>query len=128
MIGWMGSVPAWKLYLAGALLALAWKYISWCYIGTRRMKKSWRQSSREWFELQTIDAKVSWLATGACVWAIGAIYIRQIGLAWIFGGALTGLPVFPEMAFLLGVLAEYTAPAILKWLATKIPFLNTEAQ
>jgi hypothetical protein len=30
------------------------------------------------------------------------------------------------MTFLLGVLAEYTAPALLKWIATKIPFLKVE--
>jgi hypothetical protein len=126
MFEWIATVPVWRIYFAGALAALTWKYIWWIYVGMRRKNQAWWPATVCWFEFVTIDAKVSWLATVGCVWVIGALYARQIGLGWIFGGALTGLPVFPEMAFLLGVLAEYTAPALLKWIATKIPFLKVE--
>jgi hypothetical protein len=84
------SAHAWEFYFLGAILALAWKYTRWIYIGMCRLKKPWKMASREWFELQTIDSKASWIATIACVWVIGTMYIKQIGLAWLFGGVFVG--------------------------------------
>ncbi len=109
-------------YVAGFLLALFWKYFCWVYIGMFRLKKGFAVSSREWFEMTTIDAKVSWIATVALVWTIGTVYVKQIGIAWLFGGVLAGVPVCDPIAFLLGVTAEYTAPALLKYFCSKIPF------
>lgn len=112
-------------YVGGFFAALIWKYLSWVYVGVIRQKKAFGACSREWLEMKTIDSRVSWLATIALVWVIGTFYIKQIGLSWLFGGVLQGIPVCDPMAFLLGVLAEYTAPALLKFIASKIPFFKT---
>jgi hypothetical protein len=117
-------MTSWGFYLFGAFLALVWKYASWVYIGVVRNKQRFGTSSRAWFEFVTIDARVSWLATIAGVWVIGTIYIKQIGISWLFGGVLAGLPVIDSFCFFLGIIAEYIAPALLKWLASKIPWMK----
>jgi hypothetical protein len=114
----------WVWYICCAVLTIVWKCFVYCYIGVVRMRKPLKQCIREWFELVTIDSKVSWLATILFVWVIGSVYISGIGIDWLFGGVLAGIPVCNPIAGLLGVLAEYTAPAGIKWLASKIPFMN----
>jgi hypothetical protein len=109
----------WGWYLLGAFMALFAKYSTFLFIGLSRKGQKFLPTSKAWFEIVTIDSQVSWLASVAVVWLIGAMYIRQIGISWLFGGALLGLPVFREMCFLLGVLAEYVAPGFLKWLLVK---------
>ena len=122
----MESQSQWMFYLAGAFLALFWKYFSWVYVGVCRKKQSFAASSREWLELTTIDSKVSWIATAAFVWVIGTVYIQQIGVSWFLGGFLSGVPVVNSIAFALGAVVEYSAPAALKWIVSKIPFAKME--
>jgi hypothetical protein len=112
---------AW-FYLAGALAQLVWKFCKYVFIGMHRMKRSFKDSATEWFELVTIDAKVSWLVTGSFVWVIGAIFVKQIGIDWLLGGVLSGIPVMDCTAFMVGAFTEYAAPAAAKWMWSKLPF------
>lgn len=105
---------------------LAWKFLQYTYIGVRRLKRPFKDCAIEWFELVTIDAKVSWLVTGSFVWVTGVLFIKQIGLSWLGGGLLLGIPVLDCTAFMLGVLAEYAAPKLAKWMWSKLPSVNKE--
>lgn len=112
----MSHKSEWTWYLLGALLALAWKWARYCYHG-RRMGKSIKACSLEWFFEASQENAVSWVTTIAVVWCLGAIYIdRIVSLA-----ALSDIPVEECFAFLLGSLLEVIAPNIVKWIASKLP-------
>ena len=85
-----------------------------------------KQCFFEWFEIVTIDSKISWLVTIFAVWGVGTIYITGTGLNWIWGGRLAGIPVCDPLAGLLGILAEYLIPAAFKWGCKKLPFSISE--
>jgi len=115
----------WTWYILCAIAALVWKCFRYCYIGAFRLGKPWSRCLREWFELVTIDSQISWMATCFLVWGFGSAFITGVGFSWIFGGALAGIPVTAWSAGLFGVLMENIAPAFLKWIFSKIPFLDS---
>lgn len=114
----------WLWYLAGAICCLLWKWQRYCYESRGHGISFWK-ASREWFELHTFGSQASWVATIGVVWVIGAVYVDRVGVEWMFDGILKFIPVHVSFAFLLGVLAELSAPAAVKWLATKLPFITT---
>ncbi len=111
---------AW-FYAVGAMAALAWKFSQYVYVGMRRQGRPFKDCALNWFELVTVDAKVSWLVTGSFVWVTGVLFVKQVGLSWLGGGLLLGIPVLNCTAFMLGVLMEYAAPSLAKWLWGKLP-------
>ena len=112
----MTDKSAWIAYLLGAFLTVAGKWALWCYHGCK-MGKSIRESSGQWFFESSTENAVSWTATIGGVWLLGSIYIDR---AIIITG-LSSLPVIDSLAFLLGSLMEFTAPAVVKWVISKLP-------
>jgi hypothetical protein len=113
----------WILYLLGALLCLVWKWQRFCYESKGRGLPFWK-ASRAWFELVTFGSRISWAVTIGFVWVIGVVYIERVGVDWMFDGLFSRIPVHISFAFLIGALAELTAPAAAKWIASKIPFAD----
>ena len=106
--------------MAGAIAALAWKWQRYIYESKGKGIALW-PATKEWFEIETYQSKVSWIATFTLVWFVGGCYIHQVGLSWLLGGIFLGMPVMPSGAAMLGVLLENLAPAFLKWIMSKIP-------
>jgi len=107
----MTDKSAWIAYLAGALLALAWKWLVWVRTGAD-LGKPVALSTREWFSLTLRSDKISWATTAGCVWVVGSIYIDRI----VAIAALESIPVADSIAFVLGSLAEFTCPGIAKYI------------
>jgi lipid-A-disaccharide synthase-like uncharacterized protein len=119
--------PELKWYIGCAVLALAWKCFQYCYVGTLRLGKPLKQCQREWFELMTIDAKVSWIATLLGVYGLGTVFVAGVGMDWVnslTGGILSAVPVQNWTAGLLGIAAEYIVPNLFKKLVEKYPVLG----
>ena len=117
----MTDKSAWAAYLIGAFLTITGKWALWCYHG-KKMGHSIKQSSAEWFFESSTENAVSWTATIGGVWVLGSIYIdRAIAIT-----GLSSLPVLDSLAFLLGSLMEFTAPAIVKWVISKLPLQQPE--
>jgi hypothetical protein len=112
----MNHKSEWIAYLAGAILTLAYKYFRYLYT-SRKSGVPARQATLEWFLEPSRDNAVSWAVTIGAVWLCGSLYIDK---AMNITG-LSELPVLDSMAFLLGAMMETTAPAVAKWLASKLP-------
>lgn len=103
----------WTAYLAGALLALAYKFCRYL-----QESKLWgsnlKQATLEWFFEPSQDNAVSWVTTVGAVWVLGYLYVDQATayFDWI--------PIHASVAFLLGTLAEMIAPAFAKWFAARV--------
>ncbi len=118
----------WFFYFLGFIGTLAWKWQRYCYEGKGAGVPFW-QSSRKWFEITSFESKVSWFATIAVVWIIGSIYIGEINLKPLLqdlGIQIPEIPVNRPTSLLIGVLAEFGAPAIAKKLLAKFNFGGTE--
>jgi hypothetical protein len=76
-------------------------------------------STCEWFSLDLMSDQISWLATIAVVWAGGYLYLSKVRFGWEW---LDQFPIAVPIAFLLGIIMEYTAPAAFKWILGKLPF------
>jgi hypothetical protein len=109
----------WAIYLIGAILTLTWKWLRYCLTGVYRLKKGFWKSSREWFEIVTLDSQVSWITTIAAVWFLGSVVIDRVGLNWFIGGGFVGIPNTKSFAFLIGSMSEMLAPALVKWITAK---------
>lgn len=106
----------WVAYILGAFLTLAYKYARYLYLtGKDGVPK--RQATLEWFLEPSRENAVSWAVTIGAVWVGGSIYVDKA----ISVTGLSDLPVLDSLAFLLGSMMETTAPAIAKWLASKLP-------
>lgn len=77
------------------------------------------KASWQWFELETIGAKLSWGATWGGAWLLGYVLITHNGAEWIFGSALAGIPDFPPFLFFIGSIQELIVPALTKKIAAK---------
>jgi len=111
--------PQWIMYLLGAIAALVWKWQKYCYESKGSGISFWK-ASKEWFELETTESKASWIVTFAVVWVIGAAYVERLNFDMLFNGALNAIPQHVSIAFLLGAVAEMTAPAIGEWIVGKM--------
>ncbi len=106
----------WIAYIVAALLVLAWKYTRYLY--QNRDRRRWTVTI-EWFFEGSADNAASWVATIGVVWVLGFLYVGRIVIL------IPGLPIHPSIAFLLGALAEFIAPAIAKIItATVIRFFE----
>lgn len=106
----------WAAYLTGAVLTLLYKYLRYLYVARKNGVPA-RQATLEWFLEPTTENRVSWAVTVGAVWVGGSIYIdRALEVT-----GLSQLPVLDSVAFLLGAMMETTAPAVAKWLASKLP-------
>lgn len=106
----------WTSYIAGAVLTLVYKWARFVYQGCKAGKPV-GQATAEWFFEPSAENAVSWTATIGGVWLLGSIYIDHA----IEITGLTDLPVLDSLAFLLGSLMEFTAPAVCKWIVSRLP-------
>lgn len=113
------NTSGWAWYIIGVIAALAWKCRRYCY-ESKGKGISMGKATREWFELETIGSKVSWITTIAIVLVVGTAAVDKIGAAWLFGGILLGMPVTPPFMFMTGSMAEMIAPSVAKWLYSKM--------
>jgi hypothetical protein len=107
----------WIAYVLGFALTLLFKWAQAAYLGGKQ-GKSVKQVTCEWFFEPSLENASSWTATIGGVWVLGSIYIN--GLVKIAG--ISDLPVDESIAFLFGSLFEFTVPAIIKWMVSKLPF------
>jgi hypothetical protein len=114
----------WIIYSIGILLSLTWKWQRFCYSlkGTGNPPREFWDSSKEWFELQTIGSQISWGITIGIVWGIGSVIINKVGTSWFLGGALANVPTNIPFLLLYGSLAELFVPTVGKWICSLIPF------
>ena len=112
----MTDKSAWVSYILGAGLTLLWKWGLAVYHG-RRLGKTVKEISCEWFFESSRANTSSWVATIGGVWLAGSIYIDHV----VDITGLTSLPVADSFAFCLGSAMEFTVPAIFKWITAKLP-------
>ena len=109
----------WTAYLIGAILTLVYKWAKYCYEGNK-LKKSMKDCTLEWFFEASLSNGISWVTTIGIVWTFGVAYIDHV--VWLFGDYIKSIPLEPSIAFLLGSIMELLAPAVVKWIMSKIPF------
>lgn len=119
-----GNTVVWISYLGAALLVLLWKWARYVYFMALTEKKPIHDSTLEWFFEASIVNGVSWVATIGIVWSVGVMYIGRV--TWIWFSWIQEIPVHAAIAFLLGALMEMVAPAVVKLIASKIPFASAD--
>lgn len=122
----MDQHGVWAAYLTGAFLTLVWKWSRWCW---QEMKKSGppvstatriRIATLQWIFEPSASNAVSWVTTFGIVWVFGVVYIS--GVSWTWFAWVREIPVHVAIAFLLGSLMEMIAPAIVKTIASRVPY------
>lgn len=102
----------WLAYIAAAVLVLAVKLGRYIYQNRTRPRL---EVLAEWFfDSGSADNAASWVGTIGVVWTLGYLYIGEICTL------IPGLPVHPSVAFLLGALAEFIAPAVAKIITSTV--------
>jgi hypothetical protein len=109
----------WCWYLAGALAALAWKFLAYYRVG-RRSGRDFLEIADEWVFEQSPENAVSWIATVLVVWCAGVLFIEDLALAWV--AWIRQIPAHPAFAALFGYLMEYGAPNAFKWILSMTPW------
>lgn len=109
----------WAWYLAGAMTALLCKFLMY-YSAGKKLDKTLKMVSREWFFERSLENAVSWIATILLVWCAGVSYIDSITFLW--ADFLKSIPAHPAFAALFGFIMEYTAPNVFKWVLSKTPW------
>jgi len=117
----------WAAYLGAAWLTLGYKFAKYLYDNrklwmaahggaedTGDVLKPWpmRRAVFQWFFEGSAGNAVSWITTVGVVWVGGYLYLSS--------SLMDTLPVHPSIAFLLGSLAEMTAPEVSKYLVGKV--------
>lgn len=109
----------WFWYLFGAVSTLAWKWQRYVY-ESKGKGIPFKQSTKTWFELQTVGAQTSWGATVGGVWLLGYLIINKEGAAWFASGVFAGIPALAPICFFIGALAEMIVPAMAKTIIRKL--------
>lgn len=112
----------WMAYLVGAILTLVWKWFRSCWYETKKSNVSMKDATLQWFFEASAANTTSWVTTFGIVWAFGAVYIDQVTWSWF--SWVGSIPANNAIAFLMGSLMEMLAPAVVKLVASKIPFAS----
>jgi len=108
----------WTFYLFGAVLALAMKWFRWTYNGSKQ-GKTVKESTLEWFAVDLLEDRVSWITTIGVVWVFGVVYLNRVPFLWM--NWIQSIPIEESIAFLFGSMMEWVAPAVVKWVVAKLP-------